>query len=335
MPLLSLSCVLDRTSVGCEEGSNCVAADEDGYDSSSPHIAPSGDGAAPVIPGTDAGGSGSGGGADAGVDNPLKVTVKALTPSADKLPKPAGRCPEFAEGLATFAGSAVRLWVGSDGESKLGPLVFYWYAADSSVDEAVTALGSEAIAEIKAMGGMVAALKQSTGNGTSIGSVWHSGDLAIADEVLACALTKGVGIDTSHIHAAGFGSGALQTSFMAYARSNYLASVISYSGGLMSTWWTDSTLQDPTNVVAAMIVHGRYGVDQTVIDFALTSAVMSRDIGEKGGFALDCTHEAGHQIPSGISSSAMRFIKDHGYKIKPSPYLRALPAGFPMYCKLP
>lgn len=249
------------------------------------------------------------------------------------LPSPRSTCPEFVEGTATFAGSPVRLWVGSDGESKRGPVIFYWYATGASVDEVWTGLGSSVVAEVKQLGGMIAALERTTEQGTNTGNgVWYTGDFAIADEVLACAIQKRVGIDLTHIHAAGFSAGGLQTSWMAYALSNYLASVVSYSGGLISTSRTTSTTADTSNVVPAMMVHGEQGEDRFIIDFANTSAAMTSDIRQKGGFALDCTHQEGHRIPANIGPWAFRFMKDHPYKRAPSPYLSAMPAGFPSYC---
>lgn len=276
----------------------------------------------------------AGGNKDAGTSKDAGSVVDAavVAPSGPKLPKKVGTCPEFSEGTATFAGSAVRLWVGDDGETKKGPLVFYWYATNSDVNEVMEGLGSEVVAEIKQMGGMVAALVKTTKTGTNTGNgVWYTGDFAIADEVLACAIEKGVGIDTSHIHAAGFSAGGLQTSWMAYARSNYIASVVPYSGGVQMV----PAMQDATKKISAMMVHGKVGEDWFLIDFANTSAAMTNNIRSKGGFAVDCTHTYRHKIPPGIGPSSFRFMKDHGYVTTPSPYVGGLPSGFPSYCRVP
>ena len=242
----------------------------------------------------------------------------------------------------TFKGSPFRIYVGNDGESKLGPLVFYWYATGSSVAEVTRGLSPQIIDEIKSMGGMVAAMERSTAVGQSTGNfVWYVEDYKLADEVLACAIEKKVGIDTSHIHAIGFSAGGLQSSWMAYARNNYMASIVAYSGGLTGlgegTWVTPVDMTpDPSNVVSAMLVHGRQGADWVIMDFALGSAAMEEDIKKKNGFSLDCNHGGGHSIPSGVQNSAWQFMKDHPYKTKPSPYIAGgIPKGFPTYCKMP
>jgi dienelactone hydrolase len=60
--------------------------------------------------------------------------------------------------------------------------------------------------------------------------VWYTSDGAFADQAVACAIQNKHG-DPTHIHTAGYSAGGLQTVWMWYARSGYLASVISYSGG--------------------------------------------------------------------------------------------------------
>lgn len=303
------------------------AHDADASDAAASDASDTPDGSAATEPDAAADALASDAGADSGTPIPS---------AGPKLPLAAGPCPEFQEGTVTFAGTPVRLWLGSDGETKRGPLVFYWYATGSSVAEVSRGLGDAVVAEIKQLGGMVAALEKTTKQGTNTGNgVWYTGDFAIADEVLACAIAKGVGIDTSHIHAAGFSAGGLQTSWMAYARSNYLASVVPYSGGLVNVETVTRSTQDASNVVAAMMVHGKPREDWYIIDFSVTSAAMVTDIKAKGGFVIDCTHEEGHSIPWNIGPWSFRFMMAHGYKPPPSPYLNGLPSGFPSYCTVP
>jgi len=330
LPLLSTSCVLDRSATAdCSEGVPCRLQElgEGPFD----------DGSVDPESESDAGNATS---ADAATLNPFLADAGAGEPlpgpDPGRLPKVTGSCPEFSEGSATFKGSNVRLWVGSDGESKRGPLVFYWYSNEGDASEVMHALGAGVIAEIKQLGGMVAALEKSTREGVSTGTTsWSTGDYAVADEVVACAIAKGVGIDSARIHAVGFGAGGLHSSWMAYARSSYLASVVAYSGGLTSSWRTSSVTEDANNVVPAMLVHGKLGADRYLYDFSLTSSAMVSDIAERGGFALDCEHSLGHNIPDGVGGSALRFLLDHPYKQSPSPYRTAIPSSFPSYCKVP
>ncbi|MES1207318.1 MAG: hypothetical protein ABUS79_15380, partial [Pseudomonadota bacterium] len=166
-----------------------------------------------------------------------------------------------------------------------------------------------------------------TGNG-----VWYTGDFQTADEVVACAIQQ-LHIDTRRIYASGFSAGGLQSTRMAYDRSGYLAAVVPYSGGL--TGFGAGTLQDPSHVPAAMVVHGASGSDVVVIDFAQASASYETDMKKKGGFAIDCNHGGGHMIPSGVPASTWNFMKAHPYGISPEPFSGGIPAGFPAYCTIP
>jgi hypothetical protein len=112
-----------------------------------------------------------------------------------------------------------------------------------------------------------------------------------------------------------------------------MASVVPYSGG--SSGMGSGTVPDPSNIPAAMVVHGAPGSDTFIMDFAKASATYEADIKSRGGFAIDCNHGGGHQIPSGIASSVWQFMKDHPYKVSPEPYAGGIPASFPSYCKLP
>jgi poly(3-hydroxybutyrate) depolymerase len=60
-------------------------------------------------------------------------------------------------------------------------------------------------------------------------------------------------IDTRHIHTAGMSAGGLQTTWMAYARSAYIASAVPYSGGLTRA----VALQDAGNVPTCAPLSGR------------------------------------------------------------------------------
>ena len=49
----------------------------------------------------------------------------------------------------------------------------------------------------------------------------------------ACAMQE-VGFDPRKIHSAGYSAGAMHTAYASFRRSSYLASVASYSGGIIS-----------------------------------------------------------------------------------------------------
>jgi poly(3-hydroxybutyrate) depolymerase len=226
----------------------------------------------------------------------------------------------------------VTIWAGTPTASQSGPAVIYWFATMSSPQEAIKGLGQAAINEITAQGGLVAAPGATNGKGQNTGNgVWYTGDFETTDEVIACAIQQ-LHIDTRRIYASGFSAGGLQTTRMSYERSGYLASVVPYSGGT-SAWGTGAA-QDPSNIPAAMVIHGAPGSDTFIMDFAQASAAYEADIKTRGGFSIDCNHGGGHMMPSGIAPSVWQFMKDHPYKVSPEPYVGGIPAGFPTYCKL-
>lgn len=254
------------------------------------------------------------------------------------LPEATETCPEIRSGTMTFLGQSVRVWAGSPSASASGPLVIYWHATGGVPEEAVSGLGQAAIDEITAEGGMIAAQAQTTGKGTNTGNnVWFTGDFEIADEIVACAIEQ-LHVDTRRIYASGFSAGGLQTAWMSYERSGYLAAVVPYSGGLTGLAGIVLTPvqmpQDPSNVPAAMAVHGRAGADVVVLDFAIQSRAYLTDVTTKGGFGVECDHGGGHMIPADIAAATWQFMKAHPFKAKPSPYAAGLPATFPEYCEI-
>jgi hypothetical protein len=264
---------------------------------------------------------------------PMPMAGGAATPPdpgsmEPKIPEAKGECQPFKTGDMTFAGSRVRVFAGEK-KSKTGPLIFYWYATGSSVAEVNQGIPQAAISEITGMGGIITAMYQTTSKGQNTGNgVWYAGDFDVSDQIVACAV-KVHDIDTHHIHALGWSAGGLQSGYMAYQRSNYMASVAPYSGGSLNRM-----LQDPSNVPSAMLFHGAPGVDVVILDFSQSSDQMGMDIKMKGGFALNCNHGGAHMIPGPPGpAAAWLFFKAHGYKTKPSPWATMIPTGVPSYCK--
>lgn len=269
---------------------------------------------------------------DAKDDTPLTEPVD--------LPKVTGKCPNIASGIASFAPKGlkkprnVKLWVDPSAKGKKGPLFFYWHGTAQSPDEALTGLGPY-ISKITAMGGVVAAPFHDPESGTF---PWflvegvdakRMDDLILADEILACAQEQ-VGIDTRRIHTLGLSAGALQSTQMSYRRSNYIASSVLYSGGLI----VDAPKsKESRNRFSSMIFHGGPS-DIVVVKFKETSERFLKDMVEKKRFAFICDHQSGHIIPRTQLDNVWKFFTDHPFAA-PSPYKEGLPAEFPDYCKLP
>jgi poly(3-hydroxybutyrate) depolymerase len=266
-------------------------------------------------------------------DGPAAAPDKAAVKGPKLLPKASKPCPAITEGQVTFLGVKVRIWVGKKPATTKGPLILYWHGTGTAPTEATFGLGQKNIDAIKAQGGLVAAPKGPTGlaGAKTGGIVWTSGDFALADEIVACAL-KRVGIDTRRIHSMGMSAGGLHTAQLSYTRAGYLASVTTYSGGLIPILPPPAS-QDPTNKLPAMIMHGGDKDTMGTFSFKASSERYLKALRGKGHFAFICDHGQGHWLPPGGGAAAWRFFTDHPWGTSPSPYRAGLPSAIPSYCK--
>jgi poly(3-hydroxybutyrate) depolymerase len=233
--------------------------------------------------------------------------------------------------MITVMGQMVQIWAGTKQEGKKGPVLFYWHGTGSSASEA-EAFMSNQISEITGEGGVVASFTTTTAMGMNTGNgVWYTGDFAMADQILACAVQQ-LNIDTRQIFTAGCSAGGLEAGAMEYGRSSYLAAVMPNSGG--EPYAGEYQLQDP-HVPALITTHGKMGTDVVQIDFSTTSMTEDKDILAKGGFAVDCDHGGGHcQAPAVDIAAQWQFCKDHPFGVSPEPYANGLPSSFPSYCTI-
>ncbi len=284
------------------------------------------------------GSSGGGGRNDASPSNGETVDSPQMP---TMLPTATGTCPTIANtrgssAVLTFAGQAVTVWAGTK-SAKPGPIVIYWYSTGGSPSQATEVLTQAGVNRITALGGVVVAQNQSTKSGTdTTDNIWYSGDLPIADEVVACAIKQGYG-DPSRIHVLGYSAGAMQTVYMWAARSGYVASVVSYSGGDVGN--NKAPLQDPSNSPPAVAAHGSStgDVDYLGINMYTDSHTWESDIRAVNGFVIDCGDTGTHTditLRTAIAPQALQFLLDHPFKTSPEPYANALPSGWPSYCSI-
>jgi hypothetical protein len=277
-------------------------------------------------------GGGGSGGASTG-------TGGASTGGGDmptSLPTATGACPEMKNlnaGQAMFKGQSATVW---SGDAKGGgPLLVYYYATGSNAMEPFYTMGAAQIDSIKSMGGAVVAQNLTTAQGGTTGNnVWYKGDAQVADEIVACAIEKQK-IDPRRIHVAGYSAGAIQTVYMWWARSGYVASVLTYSGG--DAIINKAPLQDPAHPPAALVTHGAKGLDTySTFDFADASAAWEAQIKAANGFVIGCDDGGTHTdfvTRTKIAPEALQFFLDHPYGVTPEPYT-TLPAGWPSYCMI-
>ncbi len=251
----------------------------------------------------------------------------------ESLPTPDGACPSFESGTLEFAPGetgprSARVWVDPKAGGG-GPLVFYWHGTGSNPLEAEFGIGQAGIDDILERGGMVVAPVADPEAGQF---PWYlvlgqeEDDIHLMDEIVGCA-AEGPGIDPSRIHALGMSAGGLQTSQVSMRRSSYIASVVTYSGGILNP---EIVSDAPERPFPALIYHGG-PEDIVVISFQQASERYRSHIESLGGYSVICDHGGAHTIPDARVYS-WQFLLDHPFDIAPYPYQGALPGWIPEYC---
>jgi poly(3-hydroxybutyrate) depolymerase len=218
-------------------------------------------------------------------------------------------------------------------------VLFYWHGTGGSPSEVEQGVPG-ATSGVRSNGGLVASFGDTNGKGDNTGNlVWYTGDIESADQILACAIQKGV-VDTGRIYTAGYSAGGLQAGTMLLQRSQYIAAAIVYSGGppLGGLVPGGTNFSDPSHIPAMIGAHGAQGSDWLALDFYDGTNLLGDTVKKAGGYAMDCDDGGDHAIAwistrAGVGGQAMKFLQDHPYNTKPSPYASAVPAGFPRYCK--
>jgi pimeloyl-ACP methyl ester carboxylesterase len=212
-----------------------------------------------------------------------------------------------------------------------GPLILYFHSIGTTADEVTSGFGQAAIDDVVRQGGVVASFESSlclTCDPRQDVVIWYAEDDPVSDQLVACALQQAK-IDTRRIHAVGFSAGGMHSVHLALARSDYVASIVSYSGGLAEK----GTPQAPDNHVAALLAYGREGVDNVVLDFNQQSLQWYDTYQPRGYYCLMCDHQGGHELPSALVPHVYKFLLDHPYKVSPEPYAAMVPSEFPAYCR--
>lgn len=234
------------------------------------------------------------------------------------------------DGIITVAGTSLQLTVGT----KPGPAYFYWHATTQHYGEVERAL-PKATANTKTKGGFVASFELTNNKGTNTGNgVWYTGDFDAADQILACAIQKGI-VDTTRIYTAGYSAGGIQACAMVTTHGQYLAAAICYSG---SAAVFSGMPKDKSHLPPTLVPHGAPGSDVLILDMAQQSVAWENAYTAAGGFAIDCMDGGDHLASAskrmGLDGRAMEFLDAHPYKVSPEPYASGLPSGWPAYCNV-
>lgn len=157
-------------------------------------------------------------------------------------------------------------------------------------------------------------------------------DHRLADEIVACAVKDKL-IDPRRIHVLGMSAGAFQAGVMSFVRTDYVASVAMYSGGLLMERKVPK-MQDPDHSFAAMLLYGGELDKIAHVKYKRTSRKFLDALDKSREFGVLCNHRRGHSMPSSAHASVWAFFQDHPYKVHPEPYKQGLPESFPEYCKI-
>jgi predicted esterase len=253
------------------------------------------------------------------------------------IPAPTGTCPTITNGDVMFAPAGIpprMVNIAMNPAKTGGPLILYWYATGSNPNEAGYALGATE-QQILGAGGIVATPYADPTAGQFEWFIVNMSpkldDFILADEIVGCLAQANL-IDTTHIHSMGMSAGALQTTAASFLRSNWIASVATYSGGVPSGYSAPAS-QDPANRFAALIFDGGMTDDVFNVDFRAASEAYKAMLDADGHYTAICDHNMGHSIPVDAAPSVAKFFADNGFGQWPSPYQASgLPHGFPSYC---
>jgi hypothetical protein len=265
----------------------------------------------------------------------------AELPVPEDLPTPTGTCPSFVSGDVEFAPEGIeprnaKVWVGDDPTPPEdgGLLIIYWHAYGSAPPEAEYTFSAPVMQAILDAGGVVVAPYSSPDAGTfewfAVNGSDAQDDMLVGDEIVACAIQE-LGIDPRRIHVTGMSAGGLQTTAFTMARSRYVASAATFSGGA----FVSLDFEDPSNPFAAMIIHGGDNdLFGGTVNFKELSTAWYNQLTNNGHFAFMCDHGQGHTIPAGYGPGVANFFFAHPFGTDPSPYAEALPAELPDDCSL-
>lgn len=173
------------------------------------------------------------------------------------------------------------------------------------------------------------------------------------DDMLSCVSAQQP-VNASCVSSIGVSAGALFTDQLAQARSQYLASFVSLSGGVGATIikpWLGAQRKLPALVLwggdgppAQDGVKDILGCAGIGMDFSVASRELEAGLVEDGHFLIECRHNCGHveppleaQLGSTKYGSMWSFALDHPYWLPAgtSPYQTdGLVEGMPSWCSI-
>ena len=288
------------------------------------------------------------------------ATCSATPPAGAPTPPPpkaysGGTCPALAAGMndITSAGSPRSFLLALPANlmptEKL-PVVFLWYWLKGSPEDFYTVGDVQAAVDQQRFIAVIPAAKGDLFYNWPF-SVNESQarldeELTFFDDLLSC-VSAGFNVNASCVSSVGVSAGALFTDQLVGARSEYLSSFMSLSGGVVYDGATVALLRPwtpPNHHVPALVLWGGPDDHCFFVEFQTASQVLEHDLQQGCDFVVECVHNCGHSEPpftaaEGLSTYAAlwEFALDHPYWLPAgtSPYtMQGLPPGMPSWCAI-
>ncbi|MCR9164730.1 MAG: alpha/beta hydrolase [Nannocystaceae bacterium] len=265
------------------------------------------------------------------------------------LPAPSGECPAFVPGVNTFASSGEAREVIVVAPSDLQPdeqlpVAMLWHWLGGSAEDFIEVAEVQSAVDQFRFLALVAVDKGDLLFRWPFTTVDSDArvqeEFVYFDDLLACA-AESYPIDNTCVTSVGVSAGALFTSQLGWARSEYLASIVSLSGGtggLVREWG------GAEHILPAMVLWGGPEDFCIAVDFAETSANLEAELEADGHAVIECEHNCGHAAPPFETpdpeltpfAGMWRFFLDHPYWLGPgeSPWQTDQPTFSPQWCSV-
>ncbi|MCG3174539.1 MAG: hypothetical protein GMKNLPBB_02784 [Myxococcota bacterium] len=168
------------------------------------------------------------------------------------------------------------------------------------------------------------------------GQTGPEADIKFFDDTLYC-LSQQFAVNNQCVSTVGVSAGALWSAYLATQRGEYLASVLSLSGGYSDTFpkW-----QPQTHKYHTLVLWGGC-TDRCILDMTKMSMRYQEALVKDGHFTVECVHPCQHGVPpvprldndQNMPKFELlwSFILNHPYWVPPnrSPFRKGLPKAFP------
>lgn len=207
------------------------------------------------------------------------------------------------------------------------PVIFMWHGLGDTAANMAGWMRTEQFAQDN---DAIVVVPSSTGN---FFIEWdYSGDgaedLALFDDLRTCLVNE-LGADITRFSSTGFSAGGVWTSALSMHRSTSLATILPFSGGLV----TGLTYDTPEYTFPALLASGGAGVDTwgagaLLQDFAVASDDFATELRDDGHVVVRCNHGGGHQLSSHALQMLEEWMLPHRFGY-PSPFDGGALGGLP------